>query len=297
MQTSIALVKILMRLKSSLLFMLLVPASIGAQVSYNANTRVDAYTGSFAYGCNFGSYPPWNDYTLADIAAGNTALNVKGAGVRSLHVPLPEHFLEQWGYSIRLNQFNHYASLGMIDHTVFIGYPSAAHKETDSYCANTTSALFENLYTDIWDGGANGTPVNDDNYYALYIYKMLKVYKYKVKFWEIWNEPDYTYSGNGNKAAGVAGNWWDNNPPPCDLENLKAPIYHYVRMLRISYEVIKTLDPRAYVAIGGIGYPSFLDAVLRNTDNPTDGSVNSSYPLTGGAYFDVLSYHSYPSIH
>src|SRR5690606_16067325 len=46
--------------------------------------------------------------------------------------------------------------------------------------------------------------------------------------------------------------------------------------------------------IGGIGYESFLDAVLRNSDNPTNGSVNSSFPLMGGAYFDVVSYHSYP---
>ncbi|NJL74776.1 MAG: T9SS type A sorting domain-containing protein [Saprospiraceae bacterium] len=67
-------------------------------------------------------------------------------------------------------------------------------------------------------------------------------------------------------------------------------------MLRISYEIIKTIDPEAYVAIGGIGYPSFLDAVLRNTDNMDEGKVTTDYPLKGGAYFDVLSYHVYPHI-
>ncbi|MEL6719410.1 MAG: T9SS type A sorting domain-containing protein, partial [Bacteroidota bacterium] len=39
-----------------------------------------------------------------------------------------------------------------------------------------------------------------------------------------------------------------------------------------------------------------LDAVLRNTDNPADGSVTEDYPLGGGAYFDVMGYHEYPHI-
>ena len=49
------------------------------------------------------------------------------------------------------------------------------------------------------------------------------------------------------------------------------------------------------VAPGGLGYASFLDAMLRNTDNPVDGSVTAEYPLSAGAYFDVLSYHVYPA--
>jgi len=34
--------------------------------------------------------------------------------------------------------------------------------------------------------------------------------------------------------------------------------------------------------------------MLRNTDNPVDGSVNASYPVKGGGYFDVISFHYYP---
>jgi hypothetical protein len=36
--------------------------------------------------------------------------------------------------------------------------------------------------------------------------------------------------------------------------------------------------------------------VCRYTDNPNNGFVSSQYPLKGGAYFDVLSYHCYPHI-
>jgi len=63
--------------------------------------------------------------------------------------------------------------------------------------------------------------------------------------------------------------------------------------MRITYEVVKSIDPDAWVAPGGLGYTSFLDAMLRYTDNPKDGSVTCKYPHKGGAYFDCLSYHQY----
>ncbi len=270
-----------------------------SQVNYTANdfAHVNSYNGNFLFGSNLGWYSSWDDQSLADIAAGNPSRNVRGAGVKTLRPSLYEEFLESWGYDVRLAEFNHYQSLGIRDNTVFLGLPAAAnHKDNAHYggCADESN-LFQNMYTPIWDGGANGTPVNENNYFALYVYKTVSRYKTYTKFWEIINEPDFSYSALSWADVGTPGNWWQNNPAPCDLANLKAPIFHYIRLLRISYEVIKTIDPTAYVATGGIGYPSFLDAVLRNTDNPVDGSVTAEYPLKGGAYFDVLSFHSYPA--
>lgn len=274
---------------------LLVGHQLSAQVNYTANQTVPAYNGKFMYGINNGWYGnSWDDKSLADIAAGNPAKNVKGVGSKTFRPALPEEFLESWGYDIRLSEFTHYASLGVVDNTVFLNTPSPAHKDNTKYngCADE-SVLWKNMYEPIWDAG-NGTPVNENNYFALYIYKTVTRYKGWVKFWEIINEPDYDNAGNGWKKKGEAGNWWDNNPPPCDLPNMKAPIHHYIRLLRIAYEVVKSVDPTAYVTTGGLGYTSFLDAILRNTDNPANGAVTAQYPLKGGAYFDVLSYHSYP---
>ena len=270
-----------------------------AQINYSANDfgSVPAYNGTFRYGSNMGYYgPSWNDRTLADIAAGNVSLNVKGAGVKSLRLFLPESFLEYWGYDVRLAEFNHYSNLSVLDNVVALEDPSPAHKDNTIFagCA-TESRVWKNMYDNIWDGGANGTPVNDNNYFALYVYKTVTRYKTVTKFWEIINEPDLDIVGHGPQEPGMFGNWWENNPNPCDLPNLKAPIFYYVRLLRIAYEVIKTVDPTAYVAPGGLGFPSFLDAILRNTDNPADGSVNATYPLKGGAYFDVMSFHMYPA--
>jgi hypothetical protein len=266
-----------------------------AQIDYTANDTVPAYDGRFRYGANMGAYYPWRDEMLADIAAGNPGIGVEGVGVDALRPSLPQWFLEYWGYDIRIDAFKHYDKLGIEDNVVFVGYPDEKMRDSTFYCPSGPSELFTGMYLPIWDNGENGTPVNDGNHYALYLYKMVQVYDPYVKFWEIWNEPDFDFVGNSSKQPGEEGNWWEHDPDPCHYA-LHAPIQHYVRLLRISYEVIKFLSPNDYVAIGGIGYPSFLDVVLRNTDNPNGGTIDSLYPLSGGAYFDVVSYHSYPHI-
>ena len=263
----------------------------------NANTRVPKYQGAFLYGSNMGYKSNWDDKDIADALAGNASGSIEGIGVNSLRPALYEDFVETWGYGIRVETFNYYKTIGAINNTVFIGdRPSDAHREKKQYAQGMASESYENLYEPIWDNGENDTPVNDKNYYALYVYKVAKAYG-NVKFWEIKNEPDFTYSGAGDKVAGEQGNWWDNDPRPADLSNWKAPIQSYIRLLRVSYEVIKHVNPDSYICVGGIGYSSFLDAILRNTDNPDGGKVTGAYPQKGGAWFDCLSYHIYPMYH
>ncbi len=288
----------MIKLLTLVLLVSAVPAYSQINFSANDQGRVPVYNGYYRYGTNGGVYgSTWTDVTIADIAAGNPLKNVKGAGSKTFRPTLPENFLELWGYDIRVAEFTHYATLGVDDNTVFLENPSTEHRDPNTYaegCGSSRqiaqSKLFKNLYEPIWDGGANGTPVNENNYYALYVYKTVIRYKKYTKFWEIVNEPDQTHGDNGNDAA----QWFTKTPAPCDLSNLRAPIYHYIRMLRISYEVIKSVDPQAYIAPGGLGNAAFLDLLLRLTDNPVDGSVNAQYPLKGGAYFDAMSFHGYP---
>jgi len=269
--------------------------SIFAQVNYNANNQVTPFDEPFLFGSNFGYNPPWQDEDLANIAAGNPALGIDGVGVKSSRPTLPGWFMDEFGFDFRLNTYAHYDNLGLKNNVCIVGFPSEAEQDPSQPCDGIQSEMFDNLYTPIWDGGANGTPYNDDNYYAAYLYKTVSMYKDYVRFWEIWNEPGFDYSGNcGWRQPGdPVCNWWDNDPDPC-INKLRAPIQHYIRTLRISYDIIKTLDPDAYVIIAGVGFESFLDAILRNTDNPVDGSVTAEYPNKGGAYFDVMGFHSYP---
>jgi len=273
--------------------------TIQAQVDYTANDIVNEYEGDFRFGMNQGYFPPWNDKQLAEIAAGNPARNILGVGVNALRPSLPEWLMEIYGYDFRKTTYEFYESLGMTDHTVILEAPADWHRDLYNYCGNGNdndkSRLFANLYSPIWDNGENGTPVNDTNYLALYLYKTVSTYKDHVKFYEIWNEPDFFFYGDIWNYRDPQNSWWVRNPDPCEYQ-LHAPIFHYVRTLRISYEVIKAIDPDAYVSIGALGMPHFLDAVLRNTDNPVDGSVTEDFPLGGGAYFDVMGYHEYPHI-
>ncbi len=247
--------------------------------SQTANSYVKPHTGEFGYGANMGSFGNgWNDSKIAELLE-----NIGGSSIRPT---LPDAFIEQWGVNIRLKEFQYYSNtLGLKEITCFIEKPSTAHQDKTVYPGNTQpSKLFANLYKPIWN--ADGT-VNSQNYYATYIFKLVQTYGDYVRFWEVVNEPDYT---GGNPA-----NWLTRAPLPSETPNTRAPFYHYIRMLRITYEVVKKYKPDNYVTPGGIGYKEYLDAMLRYTDNPDGGKVTAEYPNKGGAYFDVLSYHVYPS--
>ncbi len=273
-------------------FLIITPLS--AQVDYTANDQVTPYEGGFRPGLNSGLYPGFTDEDLADLAAGNIEIGNKGVGAKALRPGLFESFTSEWGVDARVETFQHYFDLDIRDNTVIVGFPGMENQDTTFYCSEIQSQLFANMYEPIWDDGTDGTPYNDDNHYAAYLWEVVNTYKDYVRFWEIWNEPGFDYTGNtGFLLPGQEGNWWENNPDPCDYK-LRAPIFNYVRLLRISWEIIKSVDETGYVVVSGTGYPSFLDAIMRNTDNPDDGSISADYPMGGGAYFDVMGFHSYP---
>ncbi len=276
-----------------LLFLCTQISAQNSSVPYTAMDTVPPYQDYFLFGSNLGYYSPWDDKQLADIAAGDKTKEIKGVGVNSLRPTLPHKFLKRWGLHNKIDEFEHYTSLGIVNNTVFIGYPSDDQRDWTEYCPDDPSQVFKRLYYPIWN---NDGTVNEENYYAKYLLDVVSLYKDHVKFWEIWNEPDLAESDLAWREPGdPEGSWWDTNPQPCEFK-LHAPIFSYIRMLRISYEVIKHIDPDAYIAVGGLGYPSFLDAIMRNTDNPNGGTVSPDYPHNGGAYFDVMSFHSYPHI-
>jgi len=263
---------------------------------YTANTRVPSFNGYFLYGSNMGWLNHnWQDEDVADLLIGNKSKDWEGVGVNSLRPALYENFVETWGYDVRVHTFKYYFNQGSKYNVVFIGdWPCDLHREKKQYVSGVRSESYENLYEPVWIETENGKKVNENNYYAMYVYQLVQRYKNWVKFWEIKNEPDFTASQCGWTAPGTACNWWDRDPSPDELYNFHAPVQSYIRMLRVSYEVIKSVDPEAYICVGGIGYASFLDAILRNTDNPDNGKITERYPFTGGAWFDCLSFHIYP---
>jgi hypothetical protein len=252
-------------MKKLLTILLLFSITANAQYSYGVNPGY--------YGVN------WSTQKVCDIAT--------EAGAHSFRMQLYDDQLTDYGLNVFLPDYEHLKNIGAAEITAFVGHPHSTHT-----LAGTK--IFTGMYEPVWL--PDGT-INPANTYAKYLYEVVKTYGQYVKFWEIVNEPDFTYSQGGWLADADPTNkntWFYYNPFPSELANLNAPIFYYIRMLRISWDVIKKLSPNSYVCTGGIGYMSFLDALLRNTDNPVDGSVTTEYPKKAGAYFDVLSFHTYP---
>jgi hypothetical protein len=118
--------------------------------------------------------------------------------------------------------------------------------------------------------------------FAAFMGWLAERYKYRVRYWEIGNEPDV--DPRNVVPDEVYGCWGDSNDPYYGGE-------HYGRMLNAVTPAVRRANPAAQVVIGGLAleYPSsaatggesadFLEGILRA------GAANS---------FDIVAYHSYP---
>ncbi|AKT43979.1 hypothetical protein [Chondromyces crocatus] len=236
--------------------------------------------GPFRYGINFG-YPNsgWNDAIFAELA--------RDAGANGARLKLSETHLDTWGYEIEVGDMQAYASIGMSRHAAFLIGPTAEHSTAPAGTPDWQLDQYipKGLYEPITL--PDGT-INPANPWATYVYETVSVYKPWVDTWEVWNEPDWVADWQFTQT------WWDQPPTKEQLVRFNGSIFDYVRMLRVTHEAARKADPAAKIALGGIGYPSFLSAVLRYTDNPAGGAVSPEHPETGAAYFDVVSFHYYP---
>ena len=204
------------------------------------------------------------------------------AGYDGMRKKLRADLFERWGYGIELETCILNDKYGILDVVGYLARPADMHSSNKS--DNSELCYPANLYEPIWlDNGK----VNPKNYWASFVNKTVTTYKKYIKIWETWNEPDYVKNVDTSK--------WETSPPnPDDLLHWHGTIFEYIRLLRITYEVAKKVDPDCWVATGGLGYPSFLDAIMRYTDNPDNGKLTKEYPAYGGAYFDCDAYHKYP---
>ena len=84
------------------------------------------------------------------------------------------------------------------------------------------------------------------------------------------------WGSDGVDAHGYAFFGGRANVVPVELiEGEHQILFEYIRLLRVTRAAARLADPGARIAVGGLGYPSFLSALLRYTDNPDDGSVSA----------------------
>ncbi len=94
---------------------------------------------------------------------------------------------------------------------------------------------------------------------------------YRVKLWEIYNEPDSVFGPQGY-CFGTRG-------------------HLYPQTLRLAYEAIKEADPEAQVLFGGISYDFFTNEGGRFDPDFLDDALAAG----AGPYFDIFAFHYYPA--
>lgn len=132
------------------------------------------------------------------------------------------------------------------------------------------AGLWKPIFSDGSDEYKPGASPNADNYFAVYMHDMVRRYRGKVRYWQIWNEPDYP---SGDRVAGT-------RDAQGRIRYWAGSVQDYVRLLRVGHTLVRALDPDAKVTLGGLGYEAYFKAVL---------------DLGGAAYFDVVDFHAYGS--
>lgn len=121
------------------------------------------------------------------------------------------------------------------------------------------------IFADGTDTPGPNKAINPANVWAAMLDRTVRRYRGRVRYWQVWNEPDYP---SGDTAAGYAD----------PRRSWNGSVADYVRLLRVAHVVIKRDDPAAWVVTGGLGYPDYLAAMLRDGAAP---------------YFDALDFHAY----
>jgi len=106
-----------------------------------------------------------------------------------------------------------------------------------------------------------------------YLKKLVRRYKDRIKYWQIWNEvnlPDYW---KYESREGEGGD--DPNSP------FNVAVHKYVLFLKDSYDAIKSVDPEAKVVLSGLNSTKFIDFMDRL-------NVEEAYK-----YFDEAAFHPY----
>ncbi|KAN0035444.1 hypothetical protein ACTA71_004714 [Dictyostelium dimigraforme] len=193
------------------------------------------------------------------------------AAIRSQRMKFPCTFFQTWGYKILYDNdsFGSSKRAGQSNFTAFITYNQSDDSRVPS-----------SIYEPIWINGK----VNPANEFAYCVSQIVNTYKNDVKIYEIYNEPDWVSDWT------VVSTWATNPPTAAQMVRFQGDIFTYVRLLRISWEVAKSIDPTCFITVGGLGYPLFLDAVLRYGEN----SSVTNPSLFGKNYIDAISTHFYP---
>ena len=135
----------------------------------------------------------------------------------------------------------------------------------------------------IYCGPDCGDRVDRLDEFAQFLTDLVNRYKqppYNIKHWEMFNEPDSTWSGIPG-----AGCWAD--------ENTHQDGYAYAQMMATAHPAIKAADPEATILMGGVAHDWFTEV-----ERPFDRYFPDDMMTYGtGDHIDALNIHYFPDYH
>jgi hypothetical protein len=144
----------------------------------NANNRFSLYNNVFTIGFTSSYYEGLNNGTssVRDVVTLVSEANIKGVRTRIL-----DQFMSDYGPTYEKNNIKFFKEVqGMKVVSLILDSPSNMHRSTDSISCDGVkyrSNTFAHLYERIWDDSVSGvTPINDNNFYAKYVYQLAKNY-------------------------------------------------------------------------------------------------------------------------
>ena len=112
-------------------------------------------------------------------------------------------------------------------------------------------------YCASWAGKAWNWPPDNLDDFVNFCAKVVDRYKDRIKYWEIWNEPD-------------SKDYWQ---PQDDMKK-------YTELLKRSYVALKKVDPSCKIVLGGMTSEGFY-------------AIKRIYQNGGKEYFDILNIHPF----
>ncbi len=112
-------------------------------------------------------------------------------------------------------------------------------------------------YSASWAAKSWNSPPYDLKDFAAYVSQVIARYKDKIKYWEIWNEPD-------------SKDYWQ---PQDDMLT-------YTELLKKSYLEAKKIDPTCKIVLGGMTSQGYF-------------AIKNVYKNGGKDYFDIINIHPF----
>lgn len=122
---------------------------------------------------------------------------------------------------------------------------------------NDISVLAILDYSANWAAPSWNSPPDNDEDFVNYVNQTVKRYGDKVKYWEVWNEPDCKF-------------YW----------NPQDGMVRYSQLLTKVYQEIKKVSPTAKVVLGGLTGDGYY-------------ALKNIYRITQGKCFDVVNVHPF----